>query len=298
MSMMRGGNTAALAVLCACGRLEFGELGDAGAPAARTCWDQWTSGTIAMATPQRIAELVSTMPQGNPSLSSDGFTLYFDRSGALYASTRSALDAPWQPAVRLDAIDGGTSEGRMTVTAVDSLVVFASDRGTNTQLWTTRRSGDMQFDAPSQSFVTALLSSDNELDPELSADGLHLYYAPYDMTSNIQLIVVASRASTSDAFAGPTELPELQISTAIGDPSLSPDELVIAFSSGTTMADNDLYYATRADRASSFGTPLVIPGVNASGVSDNDVELSRDGCEIYFTSFRGGLSELYLARVP
>jgi Tol biopolymer transport system component len=292
---MRGGNTAALAVLCACGRLEFGDLGDA-SPTARTCWDQWTSGTIAMATPQRIAELVSTMPQGNPSLSSDGLTLYFDRGNALYASRRASLDTPWQSPLRLDAIDGGTSEGRLTVTAADSLVVFASNRTTHTELWTTRHTGDAQFDAPSQSLVTALVSSANALDPELSADGLRLYYAPYDTVT--QRIVVASRASTSDAFAAPTALPELQISSAIGDPSLSPDELVIAFSSGTTMADNDLYYATRPDRASSFGTPVQIPGVNASGVSDNDVELSRDGCEIYFTSARGGLNELYLARVP
>jgi len=48
----------------------------------------------------------------------------------------------------------------------------------------------------------------------------------------------------------------------------------------------------------SFGAPIAIPGLHILGMRDYDPVLSRDGCELYFTSDRaGGAGALDLWRV-
>src|SRR5262245_55596235 len=168
----------------------------------------------------------------------------------------------------------------MTTSADGMFAVFSSNRSGATDLWTsTRTSADGTFAAPSTELVAALNSGASELDPELTADNLGLYYAPFDAG---QRIVVAHRESTTAPFDAPITLEELQLSSAVGDPSLSPDETVIAFSSGATVPDNELYYATRSNRDAPFDTPVALTALNRAGVSDGDIELASDGCELYF----------------
>src|SRR5262245_25670595 len=105
----------------------------------------------------------------------------------------------------------------MTTSADGMFAVFSSNRSGATDLWTsTRTSTGGTFAAPSTELVAALNSGASELDPELTADDLGLYYAPYDGTT--QSIVVAHRASTTAPFDAPTTLDELQISSAVADP--------------------------------------------------------------------------------
>jgi hypothetical protein len=105
----------------------------------------------------------------------------------------------------------------------------------------------------------------------------------------------ASRLTPTDVFGVPTEVSELAISASVGDPTLSPDQLVIAFTSGLTGPENDIYYATRTSPAQSFGAPLPVTDVSLPNVDEHDVELAHDGCELYFRSDRGGASRLYVA---
>lgn len=267
---------------------------------AATCWPRWHAGDLQLSPPKRVAELASTLPQQNPSLSFDGRTLYFERDSTTadqFVATRPARDAPWGPAVPLTPMSNIGQGSRMTTSADAMLAIIDAKRSGRADLYTaTRATADGAFGQLSSALVGALNTGIQELDPELTADGLGLYYAPFDGTN--QRIVVARRPSPDASFGLPTELSELQLSTAVADPTLSPDETVIAFSNGATRQDNDLYYATRASRDQPFGPASPLAALNVPGVSDNDIELSTDGCELYFTSDRGGRHEIYVATVP
>ena len=64
---------------------------------------------------------------------------------------------------------------------------------------------------------------------------------------------VATRASRDDAFGMPSVLAITGAMPVQADPTVSPDGRVLVFASGTSGADTDLYYATRASETGSFG---------------------------------------------
>ena len=288
--------------LLGCGRLGFDDATavdtDATVPlGSARCWDKWKPGQLSVAAPQRIAGLGNYQHE-NPSISADGLTLYFERNDAsddLYMAHRATRDAPWSAVSRIDALASSSNEGRLSTSSDGMFAVFTSSRGGNQDLWTTQRSApDGPFEPPTQALVMSLRSAISEIDPELSADGLRLYYAPY--AAGVQDIRFASR-EPAGVFTMSAVLDELRISSAVGDPALSPDETVIAFSSGATGAENDLYFAVRAARGARFETPTMIPTINLPNINDGDIALSNDGCEIFFRSDRNSTAELFVALV-
>ena len=289
---------AALAlVLVACGRVDFDPRSTDGG--AADCWPAWRAQTIDLTTPTLITELSTGEIQANPSLSGDDLTLYFDRGTAdpdLFAATRSAIGAPWQSAMPLTELNSTATEDRMTVSADGEIAIFSSDRSNgDMQLWMATRAGATgPFSAPTQALLELLNVDEFELDPNLTGDGLQIYEAPV-VSGGDQVIEIAARTTTSAAFDTAIAIPELSISSAVGDPSPSPDQLVIAFSSGVVSSENDLYYAVRADVGSPFGTALPIPNVNLANINDGDVTWSHDGCELFFASDRDGVRALYTA---
>jgi Tol biopolymer transport system component len=286
--------------LAGCGRVGFDSsvVSTDGAIASRAeCWDRWKTGQLVIGAPRKLAEL-GTGKLANPSISTDGATLYVERVDAnedLFAAERTGFAEAWSTASRLEALATTAREARLSTSGDGMLGVFTSNRSGNSDLWITQRdTPDGTFGAPTQTLVAALKTTKNELDPELTMDGRRIYYAPYDGTN--QEIRVAQRELGGN-FAFVRTLSELQISIAVADPSLSPDETVIAFSSGATEAQNELYYATRPNRDAQFGTPQKLPSVNISGINDGDIDVSADGCEIYFASTRDGSTAIYLALV-
>lgn len=284
-------------VLVGCGRLGFDTSERAGVDAdgSAACWERWRSETPAVGEPRKLAEL-GDGAHANPSISADGLTLYFENLQDVFASTRTARDGAWTTPARVDALASEAREGRFSTSGDGRFGALVSARGGNQDLWTTERpTATAPFATPAQALVMSLRTTRAELDPELTHDGTRIYYAPFGNTA--QSIDLAERTA-GGTFAFVRELAELQISTAVADPALSPDETVIAFSSGATSAENELYFAVRADRDATFGTPRPIPTVNrAPNINDGDIDLSADGCEIYFMSDRDGAAAIYVATV-
>jgi Tol biopolymer transport system component len=73
------------------------------------------------------------------------------------------------------------------------------------------------------------------------------------------------------------------------DPALSPDGLTLVFASDRpdTLGGRDLYMASRASRASTFG-PVVHLIDLSSSEADGEPSLSADGRTLYFASERPG----------
>jgi hypothetical protein len=276
-------------------------------PVVVDCMPRWRAGNVTIGTPVRLTDLGSTTVDRNPFVTANELAIYFssDRSAAtgddVYVSTRGSLTEAFGAPQRANDISSADADSRFSMTSNELIGVVASDRtGTigSSDVWLATR---MNKQAPFLAFlaanVAAINTGEDELDPELSADGLHMYLA---IGSN-QEIAMATRAATDVAFSAPQALTVLNSSADDADPSVSADELVIVFSSERTQgggdAMGDLYYSKRAMKTDAFDNPRRVPTVNMDDIADRDPALSPDGCRLYFASTRDGNYELYVAPV-
>ncbi len=269
------------------------------APPAGACLQRWRDGTVALGTPVRLSELGSTDADREPFLTTNELTIYFSSSrtanGDVYSATRAAIGAAFGPPQLEAAISSPEADGRFTMTGNRLIGVVASNRtGTegNTDLWLATRT---DASAPFGTFEAAdgmpnINSGGEELDPELAFDGLTLYVT----REGPRRIARSVRSNVNGSFGSPQDVGGLAAGDA--DPSLSPDELVIVFSSRRNGSSTDeLWYAARTGKTAAFGTPALVPGVNSGGNQEVDPALSADGCRLYFASDRGGNFELFVA---
>ena len=143
--------------------------------------------------------------------------------------------------------------------------------------------------------VAELNSTAAETTPEVSSDGLTIYFASARTpTLGGNDIWMATRASRSAAWGTPVHVTELSSAGADGAPALA-GPLAIAIDSdraGTTMLD--AYVATRATPGAAFGAPTAIAAINSADAEGNPM-LTEDRLAVYFDSNRTGDNELFVA---
>jgi Tol biopolymer transport system component len=155
----------------------------------------------------------------------------------------------------------------------------------NVDVWeTSRATTDDPWPALTRTHMTMVNTSGSDHDPTISADGLHLYVAPD--TQAPQRIRVAARPDRTSNFSVPQTINELFSNTGDADPSPTPDERILLFSSNraspaTSPAAPNVWYATRASATGTFSAPLLVPDINTDA-PEGDPHLSADGCTIYF----------------
>jgi Tol biopolymer transport system component len=269
---------------------------------SKTCMERWRAGTVNLGTPALITSLMNPTVDRDPFLSADELTIYFssDRltpgSEDIFAATRASLSMPFGTPVGRSDISSGDSDSRFTTSSSGLIGVVASNRANgegDSDLWLAIRANQQDlFSMISQSTLGDVNESGAELDPELSADGLHLYLAQ-NSPGNRQRIVVADRPTLNAEFESPEDVEGVNSDMGDADPSLSPDELVIVFAS-LRGGNGDIYYASRDRSTDEFRTPNPVLGVNTS-FDDGDPTLSADGCRLYFASVRTGNWEIYVA---
>ena len=254
------------------------------------CWAAWLSGTIVLAPPTIVDELSSIGADSNPSLADGDRTIFLTRAGVtgndIFSAERASSTARFslpQLVIELASVAG---DSRVTVSMDGKVGVLASERtggaGASDLWYTTRNPGQGTFTLPTQQLVGSLLDADPQLDPELSANGLVVYYS--HAPGMIQHLMFATRAATIDAFGAPDVISLTGTMPLQADPTLSPDQRVLVFASGTSSADTDLYYATRASSTAQFGAAKLLDINSAS--PDSDPELTSDGCTLFFSSSR------------
>jgi hypothetical protein len=313
----------AWALAAACGRLHFdtdadtdgggggggGALGSGrdapagSADAGTDCWAAWRAGTVQFGSAAPVSELNTAQTETDPSLADGGLTLYFDRGSAddrdLYMAQRPARGAAFGTPVLLSTISDPTEDDtRLTVTTDGLTGVFTSITShVNYRLYQTQRASEADaFGAPTDT-PFSLIDADtahDQVDPELTADGLHLYFAP--TTTGTQRIALATRATIADAFGSAAAIGGLAVGVSTQDPTISPDELVIAFSSSDASGHLTMSYATRTDPAAPFTQVFTMPGF-AGVTTDGDPELAADGCEMFFDSEKATNSDLFVVDV-
>ena len=302
---------AALCVIAGCAFHTHGVTGDGSVDAAIDaradaptdtgqpidCMAKWLDHTIDFDAAQPITSVNTVAYERDPYLSRDERTLYVStiRTDSLpagqtdvYMATRTQLTDSFGPLTKY-AVASTTSgyETKMSVTADGSYLVVGStqDGGAGgVDVWEATDTGS-GFGALSRTHVMMVEDIGNQQDPMISSNGLHLYIAPD--SSGRQILVVASRASTTANFGAPVAITELNDAIAgTADPTVSDDERVIVFSSSRTgTGAGDLWYATRSSAAATWSTPLQVPSLNTLA-NEGDPHLSSDGCRLYFDSDR------------
>lgn len=99
----------------------------------------------------------------------------------------------------------------------------------------------------------------------------------------------------SGTFGTPQLLATLATGSEESNPSLSPDELTIYFSSNRNGGQQRaIWMATRASLTADFGAPSLVAELD-SAADDRDPEIADDGLTIYWASTRSGKENLYFA---
>jgi WD40 repeat protein len=280
-----------------------GNNGDSGSSA--TCLERWLAHDLSFTNIHRIDEVSSAEVDRDPYLTRDQLTLFLssgrDSSSDvnIYVASRpTPTDAFAAPALATGSLNSTAEDGRLTLTADGLTAVIASAR--------TGSSGGMGLFLGVRRFTTddftvmttapfVQLAADAKFDPELTGDGAHLYFAPPGGAS--QHIVMATRSG--QAYDPPIDVPGINDDLQNADPSLSPDERIIVFSSTRPAASGsfDLYYATRDTATGTFETPIRLDTLDSSG-NDSDPVLSSDGCHLFFSSDRQGNNfDIYTADI-
>jgi Tol biopolymer transport system component len=286
-------------------------ISDASIDATGDCWAHWLHGnvTIEASSVQPLEELSGW--GGNdfdPWISKDGLSLYYTHqkdpgASQIYVtkrtSTRELFKPPGLPVGSWQSVNAVHA----TLTDDETTLVLASDQVTGRfSLYLSAQDTMGKFSILNKQFLGTVDTTPNmdQSDPFLSADGRRLYLAlnPQGQPKN-QSIFVASRGGGSSEFGQPVAVMDNDASSN-ADPALSPDELVLVFSSnrpGAGHAGVNLWYETWQSMTQKFGMPTLIPAVN----SDDDDEApmpTRDGCELYFSrTFTDGQRKLFVATI-
>jgi hypothetical protein len=134
--------------------------------------------------------------------------------------------------------------------------------------------------------LTALhMSSRAHFTPNLTADGLRLYFVHYDSSApGLSRIHVAERAGLDEPFGAPTVVEADLTGLTIASISLSEDELeVFCQIRDGAEPQQHLYRATRTDRAAPFSRPVRMAATTTL-LNSYHPHLSRDGHELFFAT--------------
>jgi Tol biopolymer transport system component len=143
------------------------------------------------------------------------------------------------------------------------------------------------------------VNSQHAIHPSISSDNLSLYFQTHRSGSLGHCdIMVATRKSISDPFGDPVFLKNVNAGGADWTPDISADGLTLFFMRNP--GPPEIWASTRRTTDDDFGARFKLPRqVNMSGYDNGIPNLSADGSTLYFLSNRpGGLGGWDLWQVP
>ena len=175
---------------------------------------------------------------------------------------------------------------------------FASPTGGQLDIWVSRRTVASDPWGPS-TLVAELSSPQNDEDPEVSVDGLFMYFA--SDRGGAERIYMSQRRTRDTPWGMPALVSTLGASTLDKAPGLDRAQLNLAFASqrGTASAAH-LFTATRPDASAAWLSASEITALD-SAWEDSDPALFSSGSGLVFASRRltqGGTADLFQAARP
>lgn len=274
-----------------CGRLNFDEIrpGDGGGVDGASDGGNGPRVCTAWQPPQLVSEVSSPQTDYGPAISADGSRLYLHTgtvSQDIFMATASggAFGAP----VEVANVNTPTFEDSSASTTADELELYLSSNrdGVGSCVYAaTRTAATQPFGVPVR--LDALCVVDDATGPEISLDGLRLYYTRV-ISGNEGELMMSVRASRAGAFGLGTPVAGLtvaEVGQPAGFPSLSDDELEIYFETENPF---DVWRSVRTSTSMPFEPPQLVGEVNTTTASEVDPDISIDGTTLYFSSNRSG----------
>jgi beta-lactamase regulating signal transducer with metallopeptidase domain len=138
-------------------------------------------------------------------------------------------------------------------------------------------------------------ATSTDTDPEISADGLTLYFMRGG-PPGFGTLMTTHRDSLSSPWGSPVSIPQLATPVRPAEgPTVTEDELLMYFfGDATGNSVNEIYQSTRPSASDPWGQPVNIgPPVN-SPFRDRHPSISPDGLTLYFVSNRDNPSQSQL----
>lgn len=202
---------------------------------------------------------------------------------------------PFGPATEVPGLSSGGIDEDPSLTGDMLELIFNSDRTGGGDIYrSTRQSVTDPWGAPQ--LVTELSTASLENTPEISLDGLTIWFSSDRNSAGNQQIWVATRPTRNDPWS-PPQLAAGGVNTAANDVAafVLPDELVMYLVNNAVAADsNDIYMATRTSTTAPWSAQMHVVELSAPGF-DSDPWVSADGTVIYWSSVRTGQPELWRA---
>jgi len=207
---------------------------------------------------------------------------------------------PWGTAVELTALSSTDDDSDPSLTGDGLEIFFYSDRpngaGGADLYHATRATTSAAFSNVQR--ITELATTGNEYSPEISDDGLTLYF-----TSSISgefEVYSATRPDKTTAFGTPPTL-ETQLSSTDDDFTIgvSTDGLVAVTGQDTAGNGRELFIHTRASTAAAWSTGTRITELGSASDDEVGGSLDATGLNIMFHSDRGqvaGRFDLWTAK--
>jgi OOP family OmpA-OmpF porin len=162
----------------------------------------------------------------------------------------------------------------------------------NGDLWLTTRATRDDDWGPPENLGPVVNSSAYELFPNISFDGLSLYFSSNRQGGFDNMdIWVTTRATKDDDWSAPINLgPTVNSSSSECDPSISADGLTLVFSSSRPGGEGqfDLWVTRRATRGDEWETPLNLGPIVNTSIMEWSPKVSADGSTLHFCSNRSG----------
>ncbi len=160
--------------------------------------------------------------------------------------------------------------------------IFTARRGTVTDAWS--------MIGP----VTALNTSSDDATPDVSADGLTMFFVAAG-TVGQKDVFVATRADRAAAWGGKTQITAVSTPADDSGPTLTAD-LLTMYLSANPSGDDDIYVATRPMIGAAWSTPALVPGINSATANDGEPCVNATNTLLLWASSRAGSFDLWMAR--
>jgi subtilisin family serine protease/Tol biopolymer transport system component len=244
----------------------------------------------------QIVQIPVSTPDGleeQPYVTADEKTLYYRYNdlgwinGIVVSNFEPVLMEQWSEPVALSELNDGDNVAINPSLSQDGLTIYFHRMvpafGHMCIIEATRQTPDGEF--TSERVLTELRTSGETVwNPWVTDDNLRLYYC--EAVDGSQVIKMAERAQVGDAWTLVEAFPELGNSMC---PSLTPDELIIFFTSrqpGSAYGeDAHLWTATRPSIDEPFGEVRPLDEINGSE-RDSSPHILPDGLTLYFNTTR------------
>ena len=200
-----------------------------------------------------------------------------------------------QPLSELNSSANGDDDPTLTGDMLE--IFFDSSRppASGGDIFTARRSS---VSAPfgAVTIVAELASARDDTTPDVSSDGLTMYFSSDRATSGNRDIYRTTRPDRSSSWTAPVPVTELNTPTDDGGVIETADGLQIYFSSERVGANGSIYVASRTARGQPWGVPAPVQGLSDPLRIEDQHWINADATIAYFTAREGAAaSEVMMA---